>query len=182
MKNLCFLSYISGHVWFSNLEKENETGLYSLQALSWLVPVYLYKVIPLLTHYIPAILNVSVSQTHHLINSCWKTLPPSHFAWFSPNPLSCICSDTAAFQKLVQTVWVPSSLFPQVLTFPCCWLPALSLWVVPGCELLEGEGSVPITVDSLQVCDQFCPFQVVELAKLLIALPLCLRSLFVEWV
>lgn len=125
MKNLCFLSYISGHVWFSNLEKENETGLYSLQALSWSVPVYLYKVIPLLTHYIPAILNVSVSQTHHLINSCWKTLPPSHFAWFSPNPLSCICSDTAAFQKLVQTVWVPSSLFPQVLTFPCCWLPAL---------------------------------------------------------
>lgn len=166
-------------MWLSNFGKENKTGLYSLQALSWSVPVYLYKVIPLLTHYIPAILNVSVSQTHHLINSCWKTLLPSHFAWFSPNPLSCICSDTAAFQKLVQTVCVPSSVFPQVLTLPCWWLSALSLWVVPGCELLEGEGSVPITVDSLpRFVTSSAPSKLFNLLSYL----LCLRSLFVQWV
>lgn len=98
------------------------------QGLSSLVPLYLSKVIPL--HSSPDMLHSShtecfqSSQTHHLINSCWQTLPTSHFAWFSPNPLSCICSDAAAFQELVQSGWVPSSGFPHAWTLPCWGLPA----------------------------------------------------------
>lgn len=104
----------------------------------------------LLTHYTPAMLT----GFHFPKPATFSTLAGRLFPLLSlPGYLKIlfhvICADTAAFQKPVQTAWVPSSVIPQVLTFPYRWLPALNLCIVPGRELLEGEGSVPITDDLL---------------------------------
>lgn len=117
-KNLCFLSYISGHVWFNKIEKGKQNRIILFVSPFLISSCFLYKVIPLLTHYILAILHVSISPNHHL----WT--PPGR-------PFSlCLVFSKSSFMYLLRYRCLPEACPDRVSALLCVpTSPNISLWV-----------------------------------------------------